>query len=72
MNKRLPNHMLDTFGSLREFKVSKRAAVRRLAAALDDFRLGCAYVPHGQHEAAVIAESIRVLKHIMSVKEWGR
>lgn len=71
MNK-LPNHMLETFGTLREFKQIKRFQMRTLKSALNALRLGCVYMPNCQSHINVIERNVAELSLKISHKNWGR
>lgn len=57
----------------RQWKARKRAQIKAIDRAFREFRLGCAYTPGlCYNEVARIDTSIGVIKHELSVKNWGR
>ena len=61
------------FSTQREWKIHRRKKLKELEAAMDDFRLGCAYAP-GYVDGTIrkLDAALDSLKKSHTVKEWGR
>ena len=70
---RFPRHMLNQYGSKRNFKQMKRNQVRELRRAYSSLQSGCAYLPDEAYRLAIkISSDINRLQALVSVKKWGR
>jgi len=58
MTKRLPKHIVHTFGSARRFRSHHRLALQRLRQAFEDVQRGSAYSP-AYSEILVIKDFMR-------------
>lgn len=68
--ERLPDHMLESYGSKRAFRQVKRAELKRVLAVLQQLTSGCAYTP--AYEQIVDArELLQKAGEAMSAKNWG-
>jgi hypothetical protein len=67
-----PKHITQDYGDGRSFKSSKRQEAFALKRALDELRLGCAFIPGGSRRVEIITEQITALRQEISAKEWGR
>lgn len=69
---KIPNHIVEAYGTARAFKQAKRSDFRAVLKALHEFQRGCAYCPgynNGLNEWLIEALTI---KDSLSVKRWGR
>lgn len=72
MSEKLPDHVIEQYGSARAFRTRKRKALRDLERALGELRLGSAYFPNGSRGVSNIEYEARILAQELSVKNWGR
>ena len=67
-----PQHIRRQYGSSRAFKAQKRRDLQALRRALDDFSVGCTYVPGGSEQMDVMRKTWCILYNNMREKKWGR
>lgn len=72
MNKKLPKHVVEKYGSTRAFREDKRRRVREMTKILDQLSVGCAYLPSGSRGIKNVGYELQILAHELSVKNWGR
>lgn len=70
---KLPKHLLDEYGSTRQFKSDKRAALRVMERALGEYRWGCAYLsPEITRAVQRVHDEVEELKRLTSQEVIGR
>lgn len=63
----------NAYKTAHEFRSEKRKEVRQALKALEQLRLGCAYLPDsGSWNVPHIIAAVELLKDAMTVKRWGR
>jgi len=67
---RPPQYVLDRYGGLRGFRVSKRAQLQLVWIALSILREGCAFFPSGSKHVETMVNACELLRQEMSVKQW--
>ena len=55
----------------REWRIRKRSHLRALRRALEDFRMGCVYVPGGEQAVRDINTILIEIEQKTSAKAWG-
>jgi hypothetical protein len=70
VSRKVPRWISEQYeNGARGFKEEKRAQLRVVVKAFEDFRLGCAYLPCGSSDAFV---ALRHIQRAISIAEWGR
>lgn len=65
-----PKH---AYASVHEFRALKRRQVRAVLKALEELRMGCAYLPDsGGFRVPHLIAQFELLKDAMTVKRWGK
>lgn len=71
-----PSYVLDNFKitTQRQWRITKRAELKKAIAIIDELRCGSAYTPNGKDgEMVGLADDILMaLKEAWSPKNWGR
>ena len=71
--KDIPSHIVNIYGTTRQFKVYKRSNIENIRRQLNSLRVGCAYMPDNSSEdIRIINDAINRLKQKCSIKNWGR
>ena len=71
--KRFPSHLRRVWANWREYKSDKRKKLRAMIKALEEFQMGCAWIPSKSMDRFdLIRREMNKLKQELSCKEWGR
>jgi len=69
----IPKRILHRSGlTPRQWKSKKRQELKKVTAAFDEFRFGCAYTPNYPTDINRIEIALANLKNALSQKNWGR
>ena len=61
------------YASARAFRAAKRRDVRNALKAMDELRVGCAFLPPGAYMNVLAADKLlEDVKAMLSVKRWKR
>lgn len=64
-----PKH---AYASPSEFRKTKRQEIKRVIKALEELRMGCAYLPRAGMPVSRLLNELEELRDACSVKKWGR
>jgi hypothetical protein len=74
---RVPKHIVEKYGSGREWKATKRQQLAAASAAVGELRIGAAFFPRPDgkgyaSELDAAEKALARLTTLLSVKVWGR
>lgn len=69
----IPKYVLEAMDlkTTRQFKSRKRKELREIEKAVKEYQRGCAYCPGYETGISNLFKSVREIKILQSVKEWG-
>lgn len=68
----LPPHIIQQWGTQRNFKQDKRAEWKKVMQAFNKFQLGCVFVPGYDSIIHDMSDDIKTVQDGLSRANWGR
>ena len=72
MSKKLPQHIIQIYGTARQFKATKRKEMGFVMMEFAEFTAGCAFIPGYNEHCETIQTHLKAWREEMLVKQWGR
>jgi len=69
---KVPQHIVQMHGTSRAWKRLKRKEVKAVLRAMEDLRLGSAYLPCGLKPVYAAIKALREIEQSVTEKSWGR